>query len=204
MTQDLDPVDAKQTLKNEESWAPSIPVFEGEAELVAALEEGGELAFRTVIEAHGGVIFGMAWRILQDATLAEEIAQDAIVALWAKPGVFDPSRGNLQSFLVRITRNKAIDRVRQVEARPENPVPDEQLDAKEEPMTGVARHLEETERVRSALNKLSPIQREALVLVYFGGRTCKEMAHELDIPEGTAKTRLRDALLKLRELKDEI
>lgn len=207
MTQDLNNPSALhegQTLEDADDWTPSIPVFRDESELAAALEDGDEAAFRAVIDAHGGAVFGMAWRILKDAALAEEVAQDAILALWARPGVFDASRGNLQSFLVRITRNKAIDRVRQVEARHEKPVPDEELDAKEDPMTGVAREMEEKERVRSALDKLSPIQREALVLVYFGGRTCKEMAQELGIPEGTAKTRLRDALLRLRDLKDQI
>ena len=60
--------------------------------------------------------------------------------------------------------------------------------------------IEEREEVRAALAKLSPIQREAIVLAYFGGRTYREVAVELGIPEGTAKTRLRDGLIKLREL----
>ncbi len=140
-------------------------------------------------------------RVITEPTLAEEVAQDTFLALWRRPGAFDPTRGALQSFLVGIARNKAVDLVRREEARRRTR---EALlrEAEIEPQCDMhaLEGLEERAEVRDALGRLSEVQREAVVLAYFGGRTYREVAEELGIPEGTAKTRLRDALTKLRTL----
>jgi RNA polymerase sigma-70 factor (ECF subfamily) len=104
---------------------------------------------------------------------------------------------------VGVARNKAIDLVRREESlrrtrdalmlEAETSSADAHAD---EPSSAV----EEREQVKGALEELSPLQREAIILAYFGGRTYREVAVELGIPEGTAKTRLRDGLIKLREL----
>jgi RNA polymerase sigma-70 factor (ECF subfamily) len=160
-----------------------------------------ETALREVIELYGGVVFGMARRVIADPSLAEEIAQDTFVALWRRPGAFDPERGSLQAFLLGVARNKAVDLVRREESlrrRRESLIAEvaSKSEAGDEQIAGV----DDREEIRRALGELSKVQREAVVLAYFGGRTYREVAVELNIPEGTAKTRLRDGLIKLRNL----
>ncbi len=166
-----------------------------------ARDEG---ALRAVIQTYGPPVHGMARRIVADPSLADEVAQDTFLALWRRPGAFDSQRGSLQSFLLGVARNKGVDVVRREESRRRTrdallaeveattsgePVASEQMD-----------EVDRREAVKQALTGLSPVQREAIVLAYFGGRTYREVAQELGIPEGTAKTRLRDGLMKLRDL----
>lgn len=159
-----------------------------------------ESALGEVIDAYGGLVFGMARRVLADAGMAEEVAQDVFVALWRRPGAFDAARGSLQGFLMGVARNKAIDVVRREETRKKAR---EALISEQETTSTVdsaTEQIDERQRVTAALAGLSGPQREAVVLAYYGGRTYREVAAELGIPEGTAKTRLRDGLGKLREL----
>jgi RNA polymerase sigma-70 factor, ECF subfamily len=162
-----------------------------------------ETALREAIDAYGGVVYGMARRVVADPNLAEEVAQDTFLALWRRPGAFDSLRGSLQAFLLGVARNKAVDLVRREQSlrRRHDALIAEaatasKIDEAHEQMTGV----DDREEIRRALASLSEVQREAVVLAYFGGRTYREVATELGIPEGTAKTRLRDGLMKLREL----
>lgn len=169
-----------------------------DVQLIERLLVRDESALREVIDEYGGVVHGMARRVLAEPTLAEEVAQDTFLALWRRPGAFDPARGSLQSFLLGIVRNKAVDLVRKEESlrrtrdtlARELPVKEEGFDPSTE--------IEERQRVAAAIGTLSEVQREAIVLAYFGGRTYREVASELEIPEGTAKTRLRDGLIRLR------
>src|SRR3712207_122820 len=84
--------------------------------LAKRLLERDESALRLAIDLYGEVVFGMARRVLVDRTLAEEVAQDTFLALWRRPGAYDPSRGTLQAFLAGVARNKAIDAVRKEES----------------------------------------------------------------------------------------
>lgn len=171
-----------------------------DADIAQRLLARDEEALKVVIDRFGSLVHGIATRIITEPSHAEEVAQDTFLALWRRPGAFDPQRGSLQTFLLGVARNKAIDLVRREESRRrtreslmnETDMNPTQLG----PETG----LEERQEVRAALAQLSDVQREALVLAYFGGRTYREVAQELDIPEGTAKTRLRDGLSKMREL----
>ena len=173
---------------------------EGESRLVERLLSRDEGALREAIAGYGGVVLGMARRVLGDSNLAEEVAQDTFVALWNRPGAFDPSRGSLGAFLVGVTRNKAIDLVRKEEgARRTKDALRAEAEATPSTTPDSSEVWAERQDVRAALESLSEVQREALVLAYFGGRTYREVAEELGIPEGTAKTRLRDGLLRLRE-----
>jgi len=171
-----------------------------DAEVVRRLQDGDEDALREAIGLHGEVVLGMARRILFEPTMAEEVAQDTFLTLWRRPGAFDPSRGSLKTFLVGVARNKAIDLVRKEEAR--SRAGDQLMAEAETAQTAEnpTERLEERREVREALSRLSKVQREAIVLAYFGGRTYREVAAELDVPEGTAKTRLRDGLIKLKDL----
>lgn len=157
-----------------------------------------ERALADVVDAYKSLVYGMARRILVDPGLAEEVAQDTFLALWRRPGAFDPARGTLQGFLMGVARNKAIDSVRREETRKRasaDLIAEQEVASEQAPATEA---IDERQRVVTALARLAPPQREAVVLAYYGGRTYREVAEELGIPEGTAKTRLRDGLGKLR------
>jgi RNA polymerase sigma-70 factor, ECF subfamily len=167
-------------------------------EVVERVAERDEAALRDVVEAHGAVVYGLARRILGDTALAEEVAQDTFLALWRRPGSFDPDKGSLQGFLLGVARNKAVDAVRKEErfARTASAL------LAEAPMrsvvSGESEHVDSKEELGSALAELPEPQKEALVLAYYGGRTYREVAEELGIPEGTAKSRLRQGLAAMR------
>jgi RNA polymerase sigma factor (sigma-70 family) len=172
-----------------------------DAVLAERLMARDEEALREVIESHGRMVHGMARRILSEPLLAEEVAQDTFLALWRRPGAFDPGRGGLLGFLLAVARNKAIDMVRREESRrraAEALAFEAEIGAPV--VSDAGDRVEERDEVRAALQRLSPIQRDAIVLAYFGGRTYREVASELGVPEGTAKTRLRDGLIRLRQL----
>jgi RNA polymerase sigma-70 factor, ECF subfamily len=172
---------------------------------IRRLLEGDEQALREVIAAYGGVVLGMARRIVVEPSLAEEVAQDTFVALWRRPGAFDPERGTLRTFLLGMARNKAVDLVRrEVSRRRSAEAVLVEAERASESMGGNESigEIENREDLRAALGGLSRAQREAIFLAYFGGRTYREVAEELDIPEGTVKTRIRDGLHKLRRRLD--
>lgn len=162
-----------------------------------------EAALREMIDAYGAAVYGMARRVVAEPTLAEEVAQDTFLAIWRRPGAFDSSRGTMQAFLLGVTRNKAVDLVRREEAL--RRAKDALLSETEATSTTPSgseqmNEIDRREEIKKALSELSLVQREAIVLAYFGGRTYREVAEELGIPEGTAKTRLRDGLIRLKEL----
>lgn len=170
-----------------------------DAKLAARLLDRDERALREAIDIYGASVHGVARRVIAEPTLAEEVVQDTFLALWRRPGAFDPARGNLRTFLMGIARNKAVDLVRKEQSlRRTREALAADVGSTPEPEADLG--LEERDEVRGALAQLSELQREALVLAYFGGRTYREVATELGVPEGTAKARLRDGLTKLREL----
>lgn len=179
-------------------YAP-VPIAP-DGDILERLLARDESTFRSVIETHGTSVLGIARRVLADPNLAEEVAQDTFVALWRRPGAFDPERGSLRSFLLVVARNKAVDLVRREEARKRATDSLLQEAGSASDTAADDERIEDREEIRKALSQLSLVQREAIVLAYFGGRTYREVARELKIPEGTAKTRLRDGLVRLRTL----
>jgi len=164
--------------------------------LISGIRDGDEQALRLVIRAYGKYVYGKALRISSEPVFAEEISQDTFIALWQKPDRFDISKGNLRSFLIGVARNKAIDLVRHEQTVHSR----ESLAAEFEQWTGTTaeQRVDDGLELRSALLMLPRSKREAIFLAYFKGMTYQEVADNLQIPEATAKTRIRDALIKLR------
>jgi RNA polymerase sigma-70 factor (ECF subfamily) len=181
----------------------SSKVAEADAELAARLMARDELALREAIRIYGGIVNGMARKMLKEPALAEEVVQDTFLAIWRRPGAFDPARGSLKTFLASIARNKAIDLVRKEAAATRT------KEAVLREFTSEANHLtfesdvEARSEVTGALFQIPEPQRRAIALAYFGGRTYREVAQELRVPEGTIKTRMRDGLIKLRRVLSE-
>ena len=183
-----------------------VPSPEGAAgpdlgELLRGCGRGDEAAFARLYDATCSRIFGLAVRVVRDRAQAEEVAQEAFLEIWRTSGRFDPARGSPLGWLLTIAHRKAVDRVRSAEAASRRDTTYQlQNQAVDHDATAEAATASlEARRVRGALASLTPVQREALELAYFGGYTHTEVARMLDLPVGTAKTRIRDGLIRLRD-----
>ncbi len=175
-----------------------------DASLMARMAVGDERALATVYERFSPLVYGLARRVSGSTTIAEDITQEVFVYIWQNPDRFDASRGTLRAFLGALTHRRAVDQVRHNSRRM----------AREHRVGGDASTLlsveigddversQTAERVRAAVSSLPTEQRDAVLLAYFGGCTFREVAERLDIPEGTAKSRLRLGLGKLAVLLD--
>jgi len=181
-----------------EEGAPSAPDL---ADLLKACGKGDEGAFAQLYDATSSRVVGLAVRVVRDKAQAEEVAQEAFVDIWKNSGRFDPAKGSPLGWLLTIVHRKAVDRVRSAEAstRRDTSYHQQNQHIEHDSTAEAAQASLEARRVRGALQTLTPVQREALELAYFGGYTHTEVATMLDLPVGTAKTRIRDGLIRLRD-----
>jgi RNA polymerase sigma-70 factor (ECF subfamily) len=159
--------------------------------------------FEQAYDDHSRGVYAAAFRVLGNGAQAEDVVQDVFLKLWRRPHAFDVSRGELGSYLRMMARSRALDLWREAQAagratdRMKLVVADEEWRVDERP-AAMAERREEGEIVRAALGRLPLRQREALVLAYWGGLTADEVARRIEVPLGTAKSRIRLALEKLR------
>lgn len=171
------------------------------ADLLKACGKGDEAAFAQLYDATTSRVFGLAVRVVRDPAQAEEVAQEAFLEIWKTSARFDSAKGSPLGWLLTIVHRKAVDRVRSAEASTRRDTSYHQQnqpidhDSTAEAVTASL----EAQRVRAALHSLTAVQREALELAYFGGYTHTEVATMLELPVGTAKTRIRDGLIRLRD-----
>jgi len=171
------------------------------ADLLRLCGRGDQNAFAQLYDAVSARVQGLAVRVVRDPAQAEEVAQEAFLEIWRSSGRFDPSKGSPLGWLLTIVHRKSVDRIRSAEASTRRDTAySEQNQPVDHDSTAEAAHASlEARRVRAALESLTPVQREALELAYFGGYTHTEVATMLDLPVGTAKTRIRDGLIRLRD-----
>jgi RNA polymerase sigma-70 factor, ECF subfamily len=181
--------------------APSGDASARLGSLMQRSSRGDEGAFAELYDATSARAYGLALRVVRNPAHAEEVVQEAYLDAWRTSSRFDPARGSAIGWLLTIVHRKAVDRVRSAEAatardatyhRESSPV--------EHDSTLEAAHASlEAQRVRSAVTGLTEVQREAVELAFFGGYTHTQVATMLDVPVGTAKTRIRDGLIRLRD-----
>jgi RNA polymerase sigma-70 factor (ECF subfamily) len=171
-----------------------------DAALLARIAHGDERALETLYERFAGAVYGIALRVTRAERFAEEVKQDVFMAVWRDPGRFDTSRGSLGPWLLTMARNKAIDLVRREETvrRRTADVDLELTEAADDVHDEVWQTLRR-ERIQSSLARLPEEQRRAVHLAFIRGLTHVEVAAAEGIPLGTAKTRIRAALLKMRD-----
>jgi len=166
--------------------------------LLVAVARHDQAALAELYRRHGGSLYCAALRVLSVREPAEEVVQDVFLRLWRRPERFDPMRGSLRGFLLTECHGRAVDVVRSDSARRRR---EEGVAASVD-----APHVMEDdvidfvcgEKMRAAVEALCESEREAIGLAYFGGRSYVEVARALGIPEGTAKSRIRSGLARLR------
>jgi RNA polymerase sigma-70 factor (ECF subfamily) len=169
--------------------------------LLAGVAAGDADAMVAFVRRFQRRVFGLALSVVGDAALAEDVAQEAFVRAWRNAAAFDARRGSVASWLLTVTRNLAIDAIRLRRADPVDPDQLIRLDlpARDASPADVATAHEDANRLLAALRRLPVEQRRAVVLAGIGGRTAREIGEVEGVPLGTAKTRIRAGLLKLRE-----
>jgi RNA polymerase sigma-70 factor (ECF subfamily) len=168
--------------------------------LLAGMAAGDPDAAAAFVARFQRRVFGLAFTIVGDPRTAEDVAQEALVRAWRHGSAYDPRRGSVTTWLLAITRNLAIDVVRV--RRPTAVDPDTLValllaDVEAGP-PDVAAARDDAERLRVALTVLPPEQRRAVVLAGIAGLSAREVAERESIPLGTAKTRIRTAMQRLR------
>ncbi|MGV1036434.1 MAG: ECF RNA polymerase sigma factor SigK [Candidatus Nanopelagicales bacterium] len=170
-------------------------------ELLIATSRGDEDAFRQLYDIMAGSVFGLVRRVLRDPAQSEEVAQDVLVEVWRLAPRFDHTKGSGKTWILTMAHRRAVDRVRSAQSASDRDYR-YTVAAHEPDQDTVADAVEiglEQRQVKSALGSLTETQRSAIELAYYKGYTHTEVAATLEIPLGTAKTRLRDGLIHLRD-----
>lgn len=174
-------------------------------QLIQRIATGDEIALSQLYDRYVNLVYTVGYNTLQDKQNAEEVTQDVFWRVWTKAESYDPGRAKVSTWLCSIARYRSIDLLRNLSTRSEShSVPTEEVEPRflSDPsdLEEAAQFNLRNEKVRAAIAKLPAEQGEALALAYFGGYTQDEIAERLKIPLGTAKTRIRLALRRLRGL----
>ncbi len=171
--------------------------------LLARIAHGEEGALGDLYDMTGSRVFGLAFRILNDVTMAEEVAMDVYLQVWRQAGQFDQSRGMPMVWLTMLTRSRAIDRIRVGRKDRARCKPIEDISEEMSMEGNPEQHsvlLEQGRIVRHGLYSLPPEQREVIELGYFDGLSQSEIAQKTGQPLGTVKTRVRLGMIRLRTI----
>lgn len=177
----------------------SVPTPE---DLMLQVAEGNESAFEELYDRLSAQVFGLIRRVLKDEAQSEEVTQEVFVEAWQQAARYDATRGKAITWLLTLAHRRAVDRVRASQASKDRDLRQgiKEFQASYDDVEETAIHHDESRRAIQALERLSETQRDAIRLAYFGGYTHLEVAEMLEIPVGTAKTRIRDGMNKLRTL----
>lgn len=178
-------------------------LYNSELDLVNALKRKEKSALEYLYNNYSKAVFGIIFKILNSKELSEEILQDVFLKVWNNISTYDSSKGRLYTWLVRIAQNLSIDTLRTKDFKKNNPKNLNFINdvSYNEPLSEDVNPVE-LEGLSNYINKLDEKQKILIDLAYFKGFSQKEISDDLEIPIGTVKTRLRNAILALRKLTD--
>ena len=188
------------------TWGVTVAVDLSDArdrELVEAIARGEEEAFRGLFGRYAPTALALARRVVRQPFLAEEIVQEAFLAVWRNPAGFDRQRGSVKAWLMVMVHHRAVDAVRREESQRRRAEESQRsdpvvvLDHADQVAEAVGAP-QEREAVRNALGGLPEQQRQVIELMYFDGLSQSKIAERLDLPLGTVKSR---TLLGMRRLR---
>jgi RNA polymerase sigma factor (sigma-70 family) len=169
--------------------------------VLAGLASSDPVAARVFVTRFSPRAYGLALQLVGDRAVAEDVAQEALLRAWRHAASYDSRRGSAATWVLSIVRHLAIDTLRMRRSEPVDPVRLEPLisaDGSGDTPAASAEHDEDARRLRRALGELPVEQRRAVVLAAYGGLSASEVANVERIPLGTAKTRIRSGLRRLR------
>jgi RNA polymerase sigma-70 factor (ECF subfamily) len=169
------------------------------AGLLRQVARGDGDAFDAFYDQVAATVFGVVRRVIRDPAQSEEVTQDVMLEVWRNAAKFDSGRGSATAWVTTLAHRRAVDRVRSVQKEADR---ERRVAVAVIPYDEVAEAVEtslERERVRRCLGSLTELQRESVTLAYYGGYTYAQVASLLGVPDGTIKTRMRDALIRLRD-----
>ncbi len=168
-----------------------------EKHIVELLQERNDKAISLLYEHYGDTLYGVAKKVVRDEELAQDVLQESFVKIWKKSDTYDASKAKLFTWLFRITRNTAIDKLRSVNTKSDKEI---QMDVSDVYNLGVESIKPELIDVRDNLDKIENKYQIVLEALFFHGMTQQEASDELDIPLGTIKSRLKIGLRELRKI----
>ncbi len=166
--------------------------------LIDRVKSGDNRALFSLYDKYSAALFGVIVRMCRDKELAEDLLQESFVKIWEKIGSYDPDKGKFYTWAYRIARNTTLNHLRKsapLIQTDDISVYDNREMSVKDPVA---------EELNGMLRKLDPHHQQAIELVYFQGYTHREAHQEMDVPLGTFKSYIRQALLKLRELRAEL
>ncbi|WP_432589603.1 sigma-70 family RNA polymerase sigma factor [Streptomyces sp. HD1123-B1] len=170
-------------------------------ELMARVARGDQEAFSAVYDVVAAPVLGVVRGVLRDRAQSEEVTQEVLVEVWRTAARYRRDRGTAVNWILTLAHQRAVDRVRSVEASAARDHRAALLDRTPE-FDEVSEQVEarlEHEQVRRCLRTLTELQRQSVTMAYYRGLTYREVAELLALPLGTVKTRLRDGLIRLRD-----
>lgn len=179
----------------------ALRIAEGDGDLVLRLQRRDPQALADLYDRYGRLVFSLILRVVRDTGIAEDLVQETFLRVWNRVQGFEAAKGSIGPWLLAVARNRAIDYLRSAGGRERNA-----MELEDTIHPALASDMEKSildsdriRRVKEAMDKLSPNQRQAIELAYFEGLSQSEMAERMGQPLGTVKTWVRTALRSLRD-----
>ena len=168
-----------------------------EKHIIELLQERNDKAISLLYEHYGDTLYGIALKVVRDEELAQDVLQESFVKIWKKSDSYDATKAKLFTWLFRITRNTAIDKLRSINTKSDREI---QMDVSDVYNVGIESIKPEFLDVKENLDKIELKYQVVLDALFFQGMTQQEASDELDIPLGTIKSRLKIGLRELKKI----